>query len=480
MAEQRKIFDCPPDVPRDLLERNPLITPAAFAHLNSIVRHPDAPVWNYPVGDRVRREDLAQVDLMRRDLRANRCRGTGRPPGWLCDWVRSMRARVPLFRRFLPEGFDVERDWGHIPTMCREDIVSRLEDIVPQDEDLSRLIVYETSGVTGHAIKVPHHPLAMAKNHVLIESALGRFGVFPRFREGAVACLNVGAQFDTVLFATVFSVWDNAGFAKVSLHSNSWDPVRASRFFRDMKPAFLTGDPLGFAGLLNWNIEVRPSAMISTAVELNSGLKSELKSSFGCPVIDTYATTETGMVACDNPEGEGMNIIPHDIYVEIVDEDGVPLPEGRKGEICVSGGRNPYLPLLRYRTGDSGRLVWSSTVESDPAPRLLDLEARKAVCFRGAGGAVISPVDIGRIIRQWVFVQHQFVQKRDGSCSLVIRPVHGCPVDAAAMAIKLKRIFGPSTRIDISIDDELGRNNPGGKVEAFKCELDSSWTSARC
>lgn len=458
-------------IPRERLERNPLITPAAYARLAAILQDPDAPPWNYTVGDRLRAEDLPGVERMRKALRAAGRPGAGRPPAWVSGWVRALRPRVPLFRRRLPEGFDLERDWALVPAMDRGDIAAGIEELVPLDADLSRLIVYDTSGVTGHAIQVPHHPAAVAQNHPLLEFVLARHGVKLRFREGKVACLNVGAQLDTVVYATTFSVWNNACFAKVNLHGRRWDPQRARRFFRRLRPAFLTGDPVGFAEMLKWGVDIRPAALVSTAVALAPALKARLRRAYGCPVIDTYATTETGMLAYDSPDGRGMRVLPPDFYVEIVDDDGRPLPEGEKGWICVTGGRNPYLPLLRYRTGDRARLVWSRPAASDPAPRLLDLEAREAVSFRAADGAVISPVDIGRVIRKWVFSQHEFVQRRDGSCDLAVRSARGCPVDTAAMAARLKELFGAGVKVTVRADERLGEGRPGGKVVPFRCEL---------
>jgi phenylacetate-CoA ligase len=374
-----------------------------------------------------------------------------------------MRRSVPLFREFLPDRFDLQGDWALVPTMSRDHVATRLDAIVPPDEDLARLIVYDTSGVTGHAIRVPHHPRAVAQNHAFVEFVLERHGIRPAFSADMVACLNVGAQASTVVFATVFSVWRQAGFAKVNLHPRAWQPDRARRFVASLSPLFLTGDPLGFAEMIEWGIEYRPAALISTAVTLQPGLSQRLSAHYGCPVIDTYATTETGPIAYANPEGEGLSLLAPDHYVEVVDGDGRPVPEGGFGEICVTGGRNPFLPLLRYRTGDFGRLRWTG-VASDPAPRLVELSGRDAVTFRAADHSAVSPVDIGRVIREWVFVQHEFVQREDGSCALSILPAPAWPIDVGVMRARLQVLFGEDVPIEVRLDPHLGRDRPGGKV----------------
>lgn len=459
-------------IPPEQRERNPLITPGAWGRLRGILEHPDAPAWNFATGDRLTAGDLPSVDAARRAVREGRDPGDGRPPAAVRAWVRAMRRRSAWFEDALPTGMRLERDWARIPTLRRADLASRLERIVPRDADLSRLITYETSGVTGHALYVPHHPVAMAKNHAFLEYVLERYGIRFRFDGSVTACINLSAHRTTVVFATVFAVWGNAAFVKVNLHPRAWSPAAARRFFADLAPVFLTGDPVGYAQLLAWEIPVKPAAMVSSAVALDPGLKRRLETVYGCPVIDTYGTTETGVIGYTAPDAPGFSLLPTDLYVEIVDESGRPVPEGEPGEICVTGGRNPYLPLLRYRTGDVARLAWSDPPGADPVPRLLDLQARAPVMFRAADGSRVGPVDIGRIIRDWIVLQHAFVQHRDGSCTLALRPAPGCPLDPAAIARRLRELFGKGIRVTVRVDERLGDDQPNGKVVPFRSDLD--------
>jgi len=459
-------------IPLDRLERNPLITETGYRLLNRILQHPCAPRWNYVVGDRIESEDLPPVEEYRRLVRKDRGPGAGVPPPALLDWAERLRERVPLVRLSLPEGFDLGRDWTCVPTMDREDLALRIEQIVPADENLSRLIVYDTSGTTGHALKVPHHPRAMAQNQVLIEYALERHGVRPPFGPGTVACVNLGAQeADTVVFANVFTIWNQAGFAKVNLHPKEWGSLeRAREFFREMAPLFLTGDPVGFAELLSWEIPVRPAAILSTATALSEGLKSRLEASLGCPVIDWYSVTETGPIAYACPEGRGLHILPHDIFVEALDAEGRPVPQGERGEVAVTGGHNPYVPLLRYRTGDWGRLEFSPCPCGEVTPRILDLEGRIPVFFRSAEGSVVNAVDIGRALRRFPVVQHEVVQRADGSCEIALRTVKGLGLDPAQVESALRELLGAGAALSIRLDETLGERFKGGKVQPYRSE----------
>jgi len=459
-------------IPLERLERNPLITEAGYCRLNRILQHPCAPRWNYVVGDRIESGDLSLVEEYRRRVREDRGPSEGIPPPALLDWVERLRERVPVLRQVLPEGFNLARDWAYVPTMDREDLALRIEQVVPVDEDLSRLIVYDTSGTTGHALRVPHHPRAMAQNQVLIEYALERHGVRPFFGPDTVACVNLGAQeANTVIFANVFTIWNQAGFAKVNLHPKDWGSTEHARaFFREIAPLFLTGDPVGFAELLSWEIPVRPAAILSTATALSEGLKNKLRASLGCPVVDWYSVTETGPIAYACPLGRGLHILPHDIFVEALDAEGHPVREGESGEIAVTGGHNPFVPLLRYRTGDWGRIERSPCPCGEVTPRILDFEGRDPVFFRSAEGSVVNAVDIGRALRRFPVVQHEVVQRADGSCEVALRGVQRLGLDLERVESALRELLGAGIVLSLRLDETLGERLRGRKVQPYRSE----------
>ena len=448
-------------------ERTPLMTSAGESNLKRIQEHEAAPRWNVRIGDRLEKEDLASYDRFRKKVLSNTT-FSKKIPLHLIEWIETQREKVVLFREAIPQGFDVQKDWAHIPTMSREDIACRPEDIVPRGESLDRLIVYDTSGTTGHALVVPHHPQAVALNHALAEYVLKRHGVEAEFSANSVACLNICAQRKTHVFCNVFSVWNEAGFAKINLNPKDWAGGRqgARKFILDLAPIFITADPVSLAELMKWQIPVKPSLIISTALTLSKELQKSFENYFGCPVVNWYSTTETGPIAASIAGKDGLFFLAPDLFVEVVDEDGIPLPFGKTGEITVTGGRNPYLPLLRYRTGDFGKMA-------DSPLRLTELVGRKLVFFRATDGSMVNPVDISREMRiVSPFVQHEFIQKKDGSCIVKIRPAINANISVKAMANAIKGLFGQEQKLEVIIDEHLGKENPSGKVISWQSELE--------
>jgi phenylacetate-CoA ligase len=142
------------------------------------------------------------------------------------------------------------------------------------------------------------------------------------------------------------------------------------------------------------------------------------------------------------------------------------VAEGKRGELAVTGGRNPFLPLLRYRTGDWGRLDFSPCACGDPMPRILQLEGRAPVLFRSAGGVDVNPVDISGVLRAYPIVQHELVQRADLSCELALRVLES--FDLTDLERELRVLLG-DLRLVISHDPNLGDRT--GKVSPYRSEL---------
>lgn len=451
-----------------------MIAPARAPRASLLERlreHPDAPRWNHAASDRLAPDDLAALDRLRDELAKERgARSPAPPPPAILHRIVAQRERVPSFRRRLAGIADLEKDWERIATMSREDIALGIAELVPDDADLERLIVYRTAGTTGHALLVPHDARAAAAYQPMIEHALARYGIRGAFDAETVACFLVGAQARTVTYATVLQAWSRAGFAKLNLRPSEWPQEdSAQRYFADMAPELLTGDPISFAEMLRLRIAARPRALVSTAVAMSAALRRKLAQAFGCPVIDWYSLTETGPIGYLCPLGEAYHLLPHDLHVEAVRPDGSTAAAGERAEIAVSGGRNPFLPLLRYRTGDWGSLDFSSCACGDPMPRICHLEGRAPVLFRAADGSIVNPVDLSRILREFPFVQHTLAQQTDRSCTLIARATPGVSADAAAVVEALRTVLG-DLPIAVRFDAGLG-DREQGKVVPYQSAL---------
>lgn len=85
------------------------------------------------------------------------------------------------------------------------------------------------------------------------------------------------------------------------------------------------------------------------------GLKEELEKTFQCKVRCHYGTMEVNTIGVE--ENGIYRIFENSVYIEVIGRDGKALQEGETGDIYVTSLHNRAMPVIRYGTGDQGRIV---------------------------------------------------------------------------------------------------------------------------
>jgi phenylacetate-CoA ligase len=372
------------DPPVTESERFPLLTDRSRAMLRRLQQHPHAPRWSWQCGERLNAAGLADVRAFAARQRSEpRAWKPSDPPAWVPEFIERCRREVPFYRDRLTD--------ATLPTCNRDDLRREPWSFVPDWADANELIVYRTSGTSGNLIHLPAHPVAPARYLPLFEAALAAHGVTITGGD-RVSLLQVAAQVQTYTFASISSYLDGAGFAKINLNPADWSNADdRTRFIDDCAPELVTSDPFALEQLSELPVRVQPRAILSSATLLLPALRDKLMQRFGCPVIDVYSMNETGPIAFARADAttDEHEVLPHNLFVEILNETDEPVPPGERGEIVVTGGVNPFLPLVRYRTGDFGSLSFRSGM-----PKLVGIERRWSVVFESAAGERISSISV--------------------------------------------------------------------------------------
>ncbi|MCB2191129.1 MAG: AMP-binding protein [Deltaproteobacteria bacterium] len=107
-------------------------------------------------------------------------------------------------------------------------------------------------------------------------------------------------------------------------------------------------------------------------------LARRVEAAWGCEVFEHYGMTETGLGAgVDCRAHQGYHLRAADLYYEVVNPmDGALLPPGEEGELVMTTLTRQAMPLLRYRTGDLGRLLPGPCPCGGFTPRLARVPGR--------------------------------------------------------------------------------------------------------
>ena len=422
-----------PEISED--ERFPIVSPQGRQWLRSMRQHARAPIWNWPNGEQLDAAGLAQVQAFAANLENSSPQPPHAYPDWLANFVDYCLTEVPFYRSRAKAGTPLTS----IPSCSRRDLAPQVWWFVPDSQPLEDLVVFSSSGTTGLPTRTPAHPASAACGIPLLEKALTSLGVrFPRGCE-QMALTNIASYRGVYTTAIVVSYLAEAGCIRVNLHPEPWrQPEDRAAYLDEFWAPVMLGDPVAFAALDKVPIERPPQVLLSCIMELSDAFAAKLRVRYGCEVLDLYALTEAGIIAMKQPAGHV--ILPHDLYVEILDEHDQPCSAGTPGEITLTGGRNPYLPLLRYRTGDTAALSWI-----DGQPTLIGLQGRQPVSFP-IGDRVVHSMEVTRALRPFPLAQFQLQQDQAGDFQFRYRG----SVDELELRDALRSLLGSKAQLTMS------------------------------
>ena len=436
--------DAPGDVASDApptdADRYPTLTDDGRRMLRFLREHPCAPVYRNESGNRLTVDDVARVRAFECEaLDARVGWRAGEHPAWLGELVARCYADVPHYRRLgvAPARFE------DVPPVSRADLGWDIAQFVPDAAPIERLINFRTSGTTGHPLLLASHPVVAASYLAFHKRALRRVGIELRHGRGEVGVVLLGHQRACFTYVSVTPTMNESGLAKLNLHPGDWrDPDDRARYLDALAPEVIAGDPLSFAELLRLPVRVRPRALLCTSMALSPALADLLAARFDCPVLDLYSMNEAGPVAAYDAEAGGHVLLQHRMYVEVLGDDGRPVPPGGRGEVTLSGGFNFCLPLLRYRTGDHAALRLDR-----PEPVLVGLEGRRPVRFRTARGEWINNIEVTHAMRRFPVARFTLRQEADGALRMRVAGPLG---DEPAVRDAMVALFGADQPLDLT------------------------------
>ena len=140
-------------------------------------------------------------------------------------------------------------------------------------------------------------------------------------------------------------------------------------------------------------------------------LGRKIKEKWDVQLFATYSSTEMGATFSECEFGQGGHVHPELIIVEIIGEDGLPVPDGQPGEIVVTTLGVEAMPLLRFRTGDIAAKIVEQCPCGRNSYRLTPLVGRKNNMIK-LKGTTLYPPAINDVLDNTDYVENYVIEVR--------------------------------------------------------------------
>lgn len=202
------------------------------------------------------------------------------------------------------------------------------------------------------------------------------------------------------------------------------------------------------------------SAIMTCAGTLYPFMREKIEAAFQCEVFNQYGSREVGNIACECKFHSGLHVFPWGSYVEIVDDEGNPVPKGVEGNIIVTSLTNFAMPLIRYSIGDRGVLLpeEKTCLCGRIGPTLEKILGRSVDMFKTKEGALVDGEYFTHLLyfRDWVH-KFQVLQK---SRSLIVfkiikNKLDHTPSELDEIVTKTKIVMGDDCQVVFEFVDDL-------------------------
>lgn len=208
----------------------------------------------------------------------------------------------------------------------------------------------------------------------------------------------------------------------------------------------------------------------------SSTLKEKIfiKSAFNVPVIQFYASGETGLIGYECPSyfGNGYYHIPRERAIfEVLDENNLPVKKNSEGRLVITILDRKITPILRYANGDRGRFVDVSCSCGNKSP-LYEMLGREGEKIKLRGGETFSALLLASNFLELVspkrIKQYQIQQKSLNEIAIQIIPAIETFDEREIVTIELllSSIIGNGMTVRVIQVKEITREK-SGKIRFF-------------
>lgn len=280
--------------------------------------------------------------------------------------LRHAKANVPFYATRLDPLFRADGSidwdrWSDIPTLKRSDLFEHRRALLARDMPTGHGHIGDisSSGSTGKPVTTSHSSLALA----LTKAAVFRANVRDDIDFGARLGVWMERRADV-------ATWPDGRHA--GRWGPWWDTRAADGKIFDINRHVPTAQVLEFMGrnqvryLMCGGIVARLlaheaerlgiglslDAVLTRGTDPTAAGRAHIAEVLGARTLALYSSKEGHRMAHSCPQCGGWHVNDEQVLIEILDEEGSPVPEGQSGHVVITPLWGFAQPLIRYEQGD--------------------------------------------------------------------------------------------------------------------------------
>ena len=435
--------------------------------MSALSRHVFHPLWDLKDG-RHRLRDLRELEHSQ----------------WLSPevLVARQRERLGLILRyaadhspyyqqlFHKQGFDPgnfqSTDFQALPLLTKAIIRNRTDEIISPQFPRGELLEHRTGGSTGVALKVYFDPEWINPRSADALRSDQWAGCFHGMK---IASLWGNPPLPRTLKERIRALLIDRFIFLDTLDFNERSVGELIRRWRREKPEILFGHSHSLYMLARYVIEhgiedLRPRGIISTSMMLLANERTVIETAFGCKVFDRYGSEETGLIASECEQHQGLHLNIEHLYIEFLRDDGSAAAPGEEGAIVITDLFNRGMPLIRYQIGDIGVVSDRHCACGRGLPLMERVTGRVADYLKRRDGSMVAGVSL--VERTLTAIQGleqmQVVQTAVDEIVLnIVRAPDFSSATERALLAEFRSVFGPGIEIQATYVERIPQERSG-------------------
>ena len=268
---------------------------------------------------------------------------------------------VPFYREQYCSEFQAgnlkltEELWRELPILRRSDVQENMENLLNSDlpPDHGEVLWKTSSGSTSRPIKFATTELSQKIMRAIQARDFDWQGW--RVQHKIAVIFSRTEHTKSFGWGTGFDEFYETGIS-VSLNAGN-DTATIVRWLESESPVYLVCAATHLSELARYCLkhdihlpELRQVRAINEI--LRPELKDLVYKAWGVRTTQVYSCEEAGLLASDHPDSNDLYVQDENVYLELLNEQGLPCKPGEIGEVVITQLSNYAMPLIRYAIGD--------------------------------------------------------------------------------------------------------------------------------